>query len=64
MELHGENIACPYCGEHIDIFIDDSAGDQQWYEDCKVCCRPILMQQTLQPDGTLEFRFRREDESL
>ena len=32
---------CPYCGERIEILIDDSAGEQQYIEDCQVCCRPI-----------------------
>lgn len=32
---------CPYCGEPITLAIDDSAGSQQYIEDCQVCCRPI-----------------------
>ena len=36
------DIDCPYCGEIINIMLDDSAGEQEYYEDCSVCCRPIL----------------------
>lgn len=36
-----ETIQCPYCGESIDLFVDDSVEEQQYIEDCQVCCRPI-----------------------
>ena len=36
-----KNINCPYCGERITVFVDTSAGAQQYIEDCQVCCRPI-----------------------
>ena len=39
--LQGELIQCPYCGETIEVLIDESAGEQQYVEDCSVCCRPI-----------------------
>ncbi len=35
------DLYCPYCGEPIDLFIDASAGEQSYVEDCQVCCRPI-----------------------
>ncbi|MEM7026864.1 MAG: CPXCG motif-containing cysteine-rich protein [Pseudomonadota bacterium] len=39
--LDTKNINCPYCGEQIEIVIDTSVLDQQYIEDCEVCCRPI-----------------------
>lgn len=39
--LHTTTIACPYCGESIDILIEPSPDDQRYIEDCQVCCRPI-----------------------
>ncbi|HCH77677.1 MAG TPA: CPXCG motif-containing cysteine-rich protein, partial [Pseudomonas sp.] len=33
---------CPYCGEPVEAVLDLSAGDQQYIEDCAVCCRPIV----------------------
>lgn len=40
--LNEHQIDCPYCGETLTIVIDLSAGAQQQYiEDCHVCCRPI-----------------------
>ena len=36
-------IGCPYCAEMIEILVDISVGEQQYIEDCSVCCAPILM---------------------
>lgn len=34
-------IHCPYCGEAVEISLDPGSGDQQEYvEDCPVCCQP------------------------
>ncbi|MDF3983300.1 CPXCG motif-containing cysteine-rich protein [Luteibacter sp. PPL201] len=37
------DIACPYCGETIEVAVDVSAGSQTYTEDCQVCCRPMVM---------------------
>jgi hypothetical protein len=37
------DIACPYCGETIEVAVDVSAGSQTYIEDCQVCCRPITI---------------------
>src|SRR3546814_8124138 len=42
---------CPCCGEPIELFVDGSAGDQQYIEDCQVCCRPIVVTVALDADG-------------
>lgn len=34
-------IRCPFCGEDITVLIDCSVDDQDYIEDCSVCCRPI-----------------------
>ncbi|HET6250478.1 MAG TPA: CPXCG motif-containing cysteine-rich protein [Tepidisphaeraceae bacterium] len=35
---------CPTCGEQIVIPLDNTAGEQQDYvEDCPVCCNPNLI---------------------
>lgn len=38
-----ENISrsCPYCGEPIDLQIDCSVANQEYIEDCQVCCKPM-----------------------
>lgn len=37
-------VECPYCGESIEIALDPGSGAQQEYvEDCGVCCQPWLV---------------------
>ncbi|MGV8931914.1 MAG: CPXCG motif-containing cysteine-rich protein [Luteimonas sp.] len=55
-------IACPYCGEWIDILIDDSAGEQQYIEDCQVCCRPIQIAVALDEHGQPDVVARAEND--
>ena len=43
--------ACPYCGETIELLVDEQAGDQRYVEDCHVCCRPIEVAVSLDEDG-------------
>lgn len=44
--------ACPHCGELIETFPDLGGGEQQEYiEDCSVCCRPISFSATFDPDS-------------
>jgi Cysteine-rich CPXCG len=63
MDLGQETcIQCPYCGEAIDVFIDKSAGAQTYYEDCQVCCAPILFVVSEEPNGELVIHVQRDDE--
>lgn len=62
MELLNQNVTCPYCGESIELLIDDSAAEQDYYEDCSVCCRPIRIRQTVGSDGGCEVVVLRDDE--
>lgn len=56
-------INCPYCGETINALIDYSAGAQEYYEDCSICCAPILFSLTeIGVDGTLQVVVSRDDE--
>ncbi|WP_305790656.1 CPXCG motif-containing cysteine-rich protein [Candidatus Endoriftia persephone] len=52
---------CPYCGEFITILIDPSILQQNYVEDCSVCCRPITLEITLMGEG-IAVTARREDE--
>lgn len=37
--LASYEVSCPYCGEHVEIAIEeDLSGEMIW--DCEVCCRP------------------------
>ena len=62
MELLNRIISCPYCGESIDLLIDDSASEQDYYEDCSVCCRPIRIQLNIDVEGDCQIVVLRDDE--
>lgn len=34
-------VECPYCGETVTVVVDTSVDEQEYVEDCFVCCRPI-----------------------
>lgn len=60
--LPSVEIQCPYCGESIELVIDDSAGDQTYIEDCQVCCRPITVAVHLDEEGQPSVIVSGEDE--
>ncbi|MDH5824990.1 CPXCG motif-containing cysteine-rich protein [Luteimonas sp. RD2P54] len=57
------DIACPYCGETIQLAVDGSAGAQRYVEDCQVCCRPIEVAVDVGADGDLSVRARDGNEA-
>ncbi|MGH8493387.1 MAG: CPXCG motif-containing cysteine-rich protein [Moraxellaceae bacterium] len=60
--LEGVSLQCPYCGEQIEILVDRSEGDQDWIEDCSVCCRPIELSVSGTQTGELQVQAHREDD--
>lgn len=61
-ELVERIIQCPYCGENIEVLIDDSVPEQNYIEDCQVCCRPINFDVVVDYNGTVDLRVSHEDE--
>lgn len=61
-ELSEQMIDCPYCGEAISVLVDDSLPEQRYVEDCQVCCRPIVLDVTVGPDGDVAVLARSENE--
>ena len=54
--LHMENdeaaYTCPSCGESIVVPLDPTAGvEQEYVEDCPVCCHPNRLSVRLEPFG-------------
>ncbi|MGM0769199.1 MAG: CPXCG motif-containing cysteine-rich protein [Pseudomonadota bacterium] len=45
-------IQCPYCWETLEISVDPSVREQEYVEDCQVCCQPILLKVRLDDDLT------------
>ena len=61
METQSKQIYCPYCGESINIMVDDSVQQQQYIEDCSVCCRPIELDVSVK-DDVVTVTPKRDDE--
>lgn len=36
-------VVCPYCGESVELLIDATLSHQKYFEDCEVCCQPMLV---------------------
>ncbi len=46
-------VTCPHCGQMTEVALDPGSGQEQEYvEDCQVCCRPVLMYVNYLRDGT------------
>ncbi|MGO2132552.1 MAG: CPXCG motif-containing cysteine-rich protein [Halomonas sp.] len=63
-ELTETAISCPYCGESIDVLLDLQEVQQQYIEDCQVCCRPITFVMTAANNGDLSVAVYSENETF
>jgi hypothetical protein len=56
-------VLCPYCGEGVELTLDPGGGEQQEYvEDCEVCCQPWRVSVFYHPDGSAEVSLRTMDD--
>jgi transcription elongation factor Elf1 len=62
--LTDKPINCPYCGETIRVFIEPSDMDQQYIEDCQVCCRPINFSVYENMNGDIDVNVFSEDDAF
>jgi hypothetical protein len=60
--LESVEVICPYCGEDIEILVDCTAGDQNYFEDCQICCRPIKIDVSIDEEGKPHVRASQEEE--
>lgn len=55
-ELEAE-VTCPWCGEVCVIALDPGSGaEQEYVEDCQVCCQPWLVSVRYRADGSAAVR--------
>jgi hypothetical protein len=52
-EVRCVSLSCPYCGATIEVLVDLSVSEQEYIEDCSVCCRPILLSVSVTDDEPL-----------
>ena len=62
-ELIPAEVSCPSCGEVIEVLIDPSLSEQNYIEDCQVCCRPIIFDLRVEA-GSVNLRALNENETL
>lgn len=56
-------VVCPYCGETVTIALDPGGGSEQEYvEDCQVCCRPWRLTVSFAEDGAATATAEPDDE--
>lgn len=61
--LQEEHIHCPYCGEPLSVLIDAQDAEQEYIEDCQVCCRPINFSITQSINGDMTVHVRSENDT-
>lgn len=61
-DLQYARIQCPYCWEPLEVSIDPSIPEQDYVEDCQVCCQPILIHVAFAEDGSLQVSADAENE--
>jgi len=61
-EISEKQISCPYCGEPITVLVDGSLPIQSYVEDCEVCCRPIVLDVSVDVAGDVTVSGRIENE--
>jgi transposase-like protein len=56
------DVTCPYCGEASTLEADPGGGrEQEFVNDCPVCCRPWQVRVRFRRDGTAEASASGED---
>lgn len=63
MSLLETTVTCPYCGEANDLLVEPEALDGCTIEDCRVCCRPMVLLWLPDALGSVQVRALREDET-
>ena len=49
---------CPVCGEDLVVAVDpitEEGGEEEYVQDCSVCCRPIVVRVRLEADGDVSI---------
>ena len=56
-------VTCPYCGQEVTISLDPGSGaEQEYVEDCEVCCRPWTVRVTYDEEGGAAVELEASDE--
>lgn len=57
------SVICPYCSSPVQISLDPGSGsDQEYVEDCEVCCQPWTVSVRYGSSGNAEVTVEALDE--
>lgn len=60
--LESKHVQCPYCWETFETVIDCSVDEQEYVEDCYVCCRPIVFKVKTDGHSVVEINISAENQ--
>lgn len=57
-------VICPWCSAGFTLLVDPSVDQQDYIEDCQVCCQPILLDVIVDCEHKriLQLELRREND--
>jgi len=47
---------CPYCWEDVSMLVDYSVSNQNYIEDCEICCNPIQLDIVIKKNEITSFQ--------
>ena len=54
--------SCPHCGVDLSVRLEASGGkEQQFIQDCEVCCRPIKIEVRFQGEEVIHFEAQADE---
>lgn len=56
------DVTCPVCGEPSTISVTSEEEDEEFVQDCPVCCRPWQVRVKVRRDGSVEVSVSAEGE--
>lgn len=59
--LQSVMVQCPNCWEQFEIVVDRSLAEQEYVEDCEVCCSPVVIRVASTDDDEMDVEVRAEN---
>lgn len=56
-------VLCPYCGERVELMVDEFTDLQRYVEDCPVCCRPMEISVAFDAGGEVMANASRDSDA-
>ncbi|WP_194765993.1 CPXCG motif-containing cysteine-rich protein [Tamlana sp. I1] len=50
------SFSCPYCWQNVSMLLDSSISNQNYIEDCEVCCNPIQVSLKFNNTQLIDFQ--------